>query len=529
VILNVWSLSICPLSKIVATGGGDSGIKLWNLDAIQNTCSKTSVIAVPSKQQAKTFAFVDNCQIVIVTNTGDVYRQCFSTNDGTEVSSQLIYAHDNFKGWAVLNCINSLYVVAGMLGDIIFLSGNEKFNPISLNLSKKINAIFMHETESKSACILYSNLGCVDIFIYTDCEDHLHHYKLWLDCGDYKLDRLDVLILPRNTVVISLSYVPSDCILVIGTRSGCLSIYDLSTNQKPVIVYRRIHGYNAITSLLIEVKEYGWVINSVGRDGYISKCLVRRIDEPKNTSLNLEICNEGWNIELINQSKITKGWLTKIMIVKEDVVVMGFYDSKFFVYNVTKASRVVKVDCGGGHRIWDFQTENLLQFVFGYIKRDAVNLWRDDQSILDVKDCTLLESYHGLETRCVSVIEYKNNMNLIISGGEDGTLSFHTYSCNGNSRVKHLDSVRKHFASIRCLIVTRSITGNILLFSGGSRHIIKCWKLGLENEFQCIDIATCKAVTELIETRIMDLSSLIYNDVQYVSAGCSDGNIIVLF
>lgn len=354
------------------------------------------------------------------------------------------------------------------------------------------------------------------------------------------------LELPSHMFVMSLVFNRQDELLIIGTRAGCIAIYDTSSSGprcgkklSTVVVYRRVHGYNAVTSFLVEKLEKNcWIVNSVGRDGCFSKCTLRKNLDFSSIQPQLEKCESGWNFERTHQSKITSGWLSKISSAGEDLIFSGFYDAKFFLYNQTKHYKIFDIKCGGGHRIWDFKAKelDLTDAVFGYIKNDSLNLVKNPLKNSGFINPILKESYHGLETRAVTVTEFLKEK-LIISGGEDGVLSFHTYTAPLNNNcesfnigtLNRLDTCRKHFASIRCLHLTQSIDGkDTLLFSGGSRQVIKCWKITKNNShFQCVDLSTAAVVTELIETRVMDISSINRKDHHLVATACSDGVIRV--
>jgi WD repeat-containing protein 6 len=338
------------------------------------------------------------------------------------------------------------------------------------------------------------------------------------------------ILLPKSMHVTACVYLHAYSLLVLASRAGCLVAYDLSAQASPVIVFRRVHGKEAITSLMItnDASE-SCTIHSVARDGCYCKCTLSR-NSSTNTS-HLELALLGWTIERTHQSKITKGWLSKIMLVESDILIAGFHGADFFVYYETKKLELINVPCGGGHRIWDFRAFDplLKNSHFGYIKRDILHLVQPASRNL-IANPYLQKSYHGLETSCVAVAKFSEwDGKLIISGGEDGTLSFHSYTSNSfestaSDPLVPLESIRKHFASIKCLHISKATDGTTLLFSGGSMQVIKCWKLSMKmDKVICIDWATCKPVTDLVETRIMSVSALLKDGKHMVAAGCSDG------
>lgn len=134
----------------------------------------------------------------------------------------------------------------------------------------------------------------------------------------------------------------------------------------------------------------------------------------------------------------------------------GFYDKEFFIYNETKAHFLFTADCGGGHRIWDFRLNKtyLEGAVFGFIKLNQLVLAFANSLSVQFQNPILKESYHGLETRSIIITDFPDGIHkLVISGGEDGILTFH--KCN--SQLKCRFAAASYFKAPRCKPKTQCI------------------------------------------------------------------------
>lgn len=130
---NVWSCAINPEHQIVATGGQDSGIRLWSLASIKNNKidSEDDLIAFPlpqerQKDNIRNFVIVKNRWIVAATTDGYILK-CDTTN----LPHQWIEVqHDeSYKNYAIMK--NSecgrVVVVGNIRGDLVIISPTEAF------------------------------------------------------------------------------------------------------------------------------------------------------------------------------------------------------------------------------------------------------------------------------------------------------------------------------------------------------------------------------------------------------------------
>jgi WD40 repeat protein len=153
---NVWSCAINPEHKIVATGGQDSGIRLWSLLSIKDNKidSEDDLVAFPlpeerKKDNIRNFVMIKNHWIVAATSDGYLLK-C----DGTVTPHQWIeIQHDaSYKNYAIMK--NSecgrVVVVGNIVGDLVILSPTDAFKPFKITAHKqKLFEIFIEQSSGK--------------------------------------------------------------------------------------------------------------------------------------------------------------------------------------------------------------------------------------------------------------------------------------------------------------------------------------------------------------------------------------------
>jgi WD40 repeat protein len=159
---NVWSCAINPEHTIVATGGQDSGIRLWSLLSIKDNKidSEDDLVAFPlpeerqrHKDTIRNFVMIKNRWIVAATLQGYLMK-C----DGTATPYQWTeIQHDvSYKNYAIMK--NSecgrVVVVGNIVGDLVFLSPTDAFKPFKMAAHKqKLFEIFIEPSSSgKGLC-----------------------------------------------------------------------------------------------------------------------------------------------------------------------------------------------------------------------------------------------------------------------------------------------------------------------------------------------------------------------------------------
>ncbi|CAG8477263.1 8023_t:CDS:10 [Paraglomus occultum] len=239
---NVWSLSICEEKGIVATGGQDSGIRLWSLlDVSSNKIdSEADLIHAPlppletyhklqvdcvKPQKSETKEYVRNCaivsmdEIVVGTNLGHILLHNHQTHTWTPIfySTEL----SNYNMMTASKC-GRIVCCGGINGQVFILSVRHVFEPIKLNLHPhKVFELFILDTNG--ILIVTDTLYIISHAVHND----IYVLELDLKCEKSPVRPLFKLAVPPRFLLMSTAYSFQYGLLFCGSREGGLGIYQL--------------------------------------------------------------------------------------------------------------------------------------------------------------------------------------------------------------------------------------------------------------------------------------------------------------
>lgn len=332
--------------------------------------------------------------------------------------------------------------------------------------------------------------------------------------------------LPSNISVTVLQYIPHDNIIVLGSRHGSLIIFDFSTLQT-VVLYRRAHGKDAITGLFVSnIQSNSWHIKSCGRDGVFSEFTATK-DLTQTNQAHIE-CMDGWSLTRTSSTRITKGRIEGMLIVGATTMVIGLYDHRLFVYDVSKRYEMWGIKCGT--KQWDFKSSSEILETFGCcFIRDGAAVMTTREGKRPFLHPVLKDPFQCLETRAVSFISLPGLVDtVIVSGGEDEELQFHVVDFRDET-FKKVAAYRTHLASIRCLFfLPESGYDTCYLFSGGAEQKLKAWRVTTYPDrvdpISCVEVANAP-ISGVLESRVMDVAAIRSGGKVLVATANSDGDV----
>ncbi|KAJ3296023.1 WD repeat-containing protein 6 [Borealophlyctis nickersoniae] len=491
----------------------------------------------------KTFAMVDLSIVMVCTHSG---RFLIRNKEAADATFVPVHQDPVFADYSVLFASDSGKVaVAGSIdGHVVVISPSQRFQPIKWKpYNCKVISIFLAEVVGSDE---------VDMFFFAGEKEEIFWYRVVDLSGTPTVHHIAAITLSPNMTVTSLAYSRHANTLILGSRRGAVAIYKFpppkphaasvpahsSLNLDATLVHRHAHGRDAVTSIVPE--EHGGrgdreiVFSTVGRDGCYCRYSLKQVsadDEESPADRANVVEGATWRLECFHKSKITKGWLEKIMIVDDTVLLCGFYNKRFFVYNDTKKYEMFSVACGGAHRRWDFQTNDgfLNKYAFVFLRKYEVHaIFPEETEERHFMDPKLQDNFHGMETRVVRFIDFsRRSTAFLVTAGEDAVLKFHAYDRNRpKENLKSLAAVRKHVSVIRGIDTSYGKTGT-LLFTAGAREELRAWNLSIDDsmEVRCLELVCAPMVSPITETRIMDVGVTAISwapGLHLVGTACSD-------
>ncbi|KAI8579739.1 hypothetical protein K450DRAFT_240091 [Umbelopsis ramanniana AG] len=530
---NVWSCAVSPNKRLVATGGQDSGVRLWSLKAIQENHieSESDLTAIdlpelesyaPQLEDAnefmRNFVIVDYDVIATFTNQGFLLRY-----DNDDQKWTALYQDDDFQNYAVMEaCREGQFVVSGGLqGHLSICHAYSAFTPLKLKVhNSKVLSVFIFESKDKGVFYIVS-IGM---------EDEFYLFRFDMRIIDEPKIRL-VHRLQRSeikTTIICATISEDDSLLLCGSRESALLIYripgihkDASAEDQPTLStlalqLRRTHGRQAVSSVLVrplpETSSHspGLIVLTTGRDGcFIEYRLLNIASSATEDGPNMDIdadkmdlvdddddSDEGQEkkahgksllIEKVYKNRVTKGWAEGAMYMDGELYILGFFRKRFFVFNVAKGFEMLSVACGGAHRAWHFLNDDrkLAKCTFAFFRRNKVNtLFRKCMPSTETFEASVQSNFHGKDVRAITFLgaaigcqeKFKNMPMIVATGGEDTLLRLSQYVPGDlEGSLISLRTVRKHSSVIKSIVY--SIGKETLLFTSGASEELRCWKL----------------------------------------------------
>ncbi|KAI9234467.1 MAG: WD40-repeat-containing domain protein [Podila humilis] len=604
---SAWSVAVSD-HGVVATGGGDGGIHLWRLDSIvagsTDSEQDTKDIDLPDiltyfpeaspneKEFVRDFVITSKGQSVYATNTGYLLKH----DDENDIWITLYHAPclRNYASLEASPC-GSIVVAGALAGKLVIACVKNQFEPLIVETRGgiKIQFVFVFNGASeKDYMIAVFRANCTVGVFQLDISE---------TTATASCRHLCDLRLPNNNKAIhAANYSPSYNLVLLGSRDGTVLVYNLAditpTHQESedtqvlesIVELKKCHGTDSVSSILLVTEQgEGYEgkdrinVYTTGRDGSWTKYRFlglpggetlgatsasadedsgNQSGEDSDSDIEMEVetpgtpnmagdreSGSGIVLQKIFRSKITKGWLEQIFIMDGELLLLGFFNKKLFVYNESKHFEIFSMHSGAANRRrWRFLTNNArlehtrLMFYSGYkIRSFSRELTAGSELFQSAK---LQNNFHGREVRHLRfmseaqpLVENAPAPIIVASGGEDCRLRMFQYipykTKNSCTALRPLCNLKPHLgAAIRCLEWSYTNEAHsYLLFTGGAIESMRAWNvtLSIPNSYQveqiedhtgakvpehtplslgCLELAQCPHVSENLETRIMDLS-----------------------
>ncbi|KAK3813245.1 MAG: WD40-repeat-containing domain protein, partial [Benniella sp.] len=566
---SAWSVAISS-HGVVATGGGDGGIHLWRLDSIIDGTTDIDLPDISTyypdapaneKEFIRDYVITSRTQSVYGTHTGYILARNDDNNAWRTLHNSSLLK--NYVSLEASPC--GRVVVAGSLtGNLIIVSVQGEFPPLLTDTLGGIKVQFV---------FVLRGTGADDFMIVVfraNCTVGMFRLKVSTATSEATCKHVCDLKLPKNNKAVHAACFASQYNLaMLGTRDGTVLVYNLDSIAEStkgptildnIIQLERCHGNDSVSSILVltepgEGYEGKDRINvyTTGRDGSWAKyrflglpggeVVGARSDSNNGEGLDDEYGSEdedntvtaGTEIVLqkIFRSKITKGWLEQIFIMDGELLLLGFFNKKLFVYNESKHFEIFSMHSGAANRRrWRFLTNNArlehtrLMFYSGYKLRSFSRELTAGSELF--QSAKLQNNFHGREVRQLRFLTNAQPLAdgapgpiIVASGGEDCRLRMFQYipykAKNSCTALRPLCNLKPHLgAAIRCMEWSNTDTPHMyLLFTGGAIESMRAWQvtLSIPNSYRhtplslgCFELAQCPHASENLETRIMDFS-----------------------
>lgn len=474
---QIWSLSMTSkgTGHVIYTGGGDGGIRVFELDYFENSSesnspynSRTMVKFAHSRMSngnlPRLFAFVSNDTILTTSQNGavqvgtvDVLSASTSFETGPRITWQDIALEEDLR---------SVASIAALPRDGLALIGS----------SSNIIRLYDHQTKTLSqitsaplrpARIMMLSVSLQGVcfvvcYMKTDYVDLFH-----VEDESQKRIRVSIPALFEVTVATAFCH---DRYLALGGKGGGLVVYKLD----------------------FEADFLDYIFSNYkakDKDKNVLRCILP-IDDPDDFNCSyilsggqdgrfcvhrLRHKQEGAEIRLVHQAHTPFPHIEGAYFDAKtgDLMLTGGKGVSFILWNETTQTEVISLECGGARRIADFMPDSNFGSggIFAWNQQRAIHVLVADS----VPSSLLRIGSHGRELKSLAVgYRAGQGMPYIASVGEDTAIRISVPGQN-------------EWTPLRCLrVMTHHITGlqqvkwssdARFLFSSGGREEFFVWRI----------------------------------------------------
>ncbi|GFS79475.1 WD repeat-containing protein 6 [Nephila pilipes] len=485
---SIWCLETCMTPKnedddkkkemkkyFAFTGGSDGGVYMWDVGTAF-ACSLISQISLYFREGSSRLDFPR----IISLLTDQMSGHLMVTTDKGWLSlynielqnwNDILYNND-FASYCVpsISSGSAFLALGNIYGELALLSITDFQSE-----KRKIKKLRIHEGK---VCSVHWVNKTNDYLLTCGIKGQMVFWKVHYDNMEFDIESIQELFLPKckhhwwSTAALYISN--EDCIIV-GDRSGSISVYSKlhaninsqKENNKinPSMIHRYIHGDNGVT----DIQQHKSLIYSAGRDGKVQL---------------YAMCDN--NLNLLHTIKVSHDleWIGRMLFYNEDLLLLGFHTKDFMVWSTQLESSIMTVECGGGHRSWDFSLTEDGVATFAAIKRKDVIFSKEN--LQHVLNKSIMKTGISGQEFCHACYMFTKNyssedsMSVVAFGGEDNALRIiGLISKMGQEHnILSLCSLSGHLSSIRAINKFKMVEENsYLVVSVGGRSQMMIWKI----------------------------------------------------
>ncbi|KAF7956141.1 hypothetical protein EAE96_005061 [Botrytis aclada] len=405
------------------------------------------------------YAFVSKSDFLITTTFGRILKATvgnpvkFKELSLPESSTQDLRSYSILKGNSTLG----LCVLAGTNGKIFFYQPGLPVVQIGQVERKPSDIFIVPGNDNRSVELLVTLLGTQELTIFSFCLE---------SSGSQPTVNRRALSLPPKFIVTSASTCNSN--LVIGSREGQIAVHDSNTNT--MSTWNSPGKKDAITSIVAVPGTNSQQITSyfaiTSRDGLYAIFSYNNEATHKISRVHSAAPPFGPMIEAC--------WFQG-----SDLILYGFKSKSLIVWNETKQSEIMRIDCGGAHRAHAYSPfEGAHGGGSGHlIYTKASQLFLHSQKVPSHR--TIKPGGHGREIKACAI---GGSPQMIATGAEDTNIRIWRYEIthpqtqdqNPNSQtLTCLSTIQKHTAGLQHLHWHNSH----YLFSSGGVEEFYIWRI----------------------------------------------------
>ncbi|OXV10391.1 hypothetical protein Egran_01848 [Elaphomyces granulatus] len=503
---HIWSLASSNLTTqtSIYTGGADGALTVLRLPFPQSEPCRHHEQTAPEKipignfqhhcdllvalgdgnfhinssSAFKAFAFVgEDCFIATSTlgavKLGWIQSKLPPDNNDPVISWETLLVADDLRSFSYISSLVEIGVaiIGGSTGLIRLY--NHRTRNIHFLVNTRRQVLELHILK----CAIDSPLNAITFVASYPNSNLAELFIVSTENGGISRVGIISLMLQNHFQVSCASFLCGDRYLVLGSKTGCISIYDVhGTGPQHMIHKLRVHGKSVITSITqIMSADFGGdmaknLFLTCGRDGNYCVSVLERQNKPLASA----------TLQIIHRCSPSFGQCIQGAYFDEtsqDLILYGFRGNEFILWNDSTQTEIFSFECGGVHRAFSF-------LPYRETPGTGVCLWNQAATfkalvMRGVRHWPLYKGGHGREIKAVSTVNTNLDVDtLIATGAEDTTVRIwmatksNLGSCHG--AFKCLRTLGQHQGGLQQ--VKFSNDGNFLFTSAAAEEFF-VWRI----------------------------------------------------
>ncbi|KAK8769196.1 hypothetical protein V5799_014342 [Amblyomma americanum] len=262
--------------------------------------------------------------------------------------------------------------------------------------------------------------------------------------------------------------------LYVGDRCGSVHGFYVDEDEEiiePFRTYTSIHGNNGVT----DIQQQNETLVTAGRDGRVLLYSLRDRD--------LRFLRVFW-------SSTTLEWIGHMILQNNGLLLCGYHMSDFVLWSTWQQRAVFQLNCGGGHRSWDFAM-SANEGLFACLKTGRIMVQRCGLREMLHRSC-IRAPLHRKKIAAICLLFTEENasgvsQSYIATAGEDNIITISQLYQEHTHLVQRVACrLYGHISSVKALACCRSshLAGreDRLLASAGGRAQLCLWKVSASRQ-----------------------------------------------
>ncbi|XP_019886764.2 WD repeat-containing protein 6 [Ooceraea biroi] len=452
----IWSIDITENGEKIFTGGADGSVCAWPTMCCRNNPKIISLSSNDKCNVPKYISYLSSGTILIFNDTGTLL--CYDKEATVPKASLHLEKYCAYCIMQVSPC-RSFVALASREGEVTIYKEIISANTWHLRrlVEERImeSQIFSLQWLRHDTLVACGANGRLRIFNFTMVDAAT---RVEAQCT-----------LPASRERWLTAAVIYEELLVCGDRAGNVHAFemsDMSEDAKPVQTFSKVHGKIGVQSFAVVDGK----LMTTGRDAMLRFYELSSGDRRR--------------LLMLHRKKMPMDWIGGALTANGTVLVLGFKEVEFMMYDLLHEKILIRVPCGGGHRSWDC---TLLDGTasFAYVRNKQV--YALDYPLESLKLPILQTGFHTKETCCLRRVLRLDAQDVFVSGSEDCSLRISCASATSRDdpfAFCNLGIFDGHLSGVKCISTVRlrndasdKTNNRYLVFSAGGRAQLKVWEM----------------------------------------------------